>query len=123
MTAVPQFASDGTLTGVINTLTNITKRKQAERALEERTRFLNSLIENTPLGIVAIGADHTVQMCNPAFETSVSLPSERDPRPAPLRIARGSRDSPRSGFQPGKSLARENHAHRDAPGPKRRNSR
>jgi two-component system, sensor histidine kinase and response regulator len=46
----------------------VRERKQAERALEERTRFLNSLIENTPLGIVAISADQTVEMCNPAFE-------------------------------------------------------
>ena len=69
VTVVPQFADDGTVTGAINTLTDITKRKQAELALAERTGFLNSLIENTPLAIVAIGADHTVQMCNPAFET------------------------------------------------------
>jgi PAS domain S-box-containing protein len=63
-----QFANDGTVGGAINTLTDITERKQAELALAERTSFLNSLIENTPLGIVAIRADHTVQMCNPAFE-------------------------------------------------------
>jgi PAS domain S-box-containing protein len=68
VTIVPQFASDGTVTGAINTLTDITERKRAELALAERTSFLNSLIENTPLGIVAIRADHTVQMCNPAFE-------------------------------------------------------
>jgi len=46
----------------------VAERKQAERALEERTGFLNSLIENTPLGIVAIDADNLVEMCNPAFE-------------------------------------------------------
>jgi PAS domain S-box-containing protein len=68
VTAVPQFASDGTLTGVISTLTDITKRKQAELAVAERSSLLNSLIENTPLAIVAIRADHTVQLCNPAFE-------------------------------------------------------
>jgi PAS domain S-box-containing protein len=46
----------------------ITERSEAERTLNERTAFLNSLIENTPLGIVAISADDSVQMCNPAFE-------------------------------------------------------
>ena len=46
----------------------VAERKQAERDLEERKSFLNSLIENTPIGIVAIGPDHAVQMCNPAFE-------------------------------------------------------
>jgi PAS domain S-box-containing protein len=68
MTIMPQFAKDGTVTGAINTFTDITERRQAEMALAERTSFLNSLIENTPLGIVAIRADHTVQLCNPAFE-------------------------------------------------------
>jgi len=44
------------------------ERKLAEQALEERKSFLNSLIENTPMGIVAIDARGTVQMCNRAFE-------------------------------------------------------
>jgi len=39
-----------------------------EKRVEERTAYLNALIENTPLGIVAIGTDDCVQMCNPAFE-------------------------------------------------------
>ncbi|HVB87618.1 MAG TPA: response regulator [Candidatus Dormibacteraeota bacterium] len=43
-------------------------RRQAEKALEERTTFLDSLIKNTPLGIVAIDEHDAVQMCNPAFE-------------------------------------------------------
>jgi two-component system, sensor histidine kinase and response regulator len=44
------------------------ERRIAEKALEERTAFLDSLIKNTPVGIVAIDADESVQMCNPAFE-------------------------------------------------------
>jgi PAS domain S-box-containing protein len=46
----------------------IAERKQTARQLEERTRFLNTLIENTPAGIVAIDTESAVQMCNPAFE-------------------------------------------------------
>jgi PAS domain S-box-containing protein len=46
----------------------VAERKQAERELEERKTFLNSVIENSPVGIVATGPDATVQMCNPAFE-------------------------------------------------------
>jgi two-component system sensor histidine kinase/response regulator len=46
----------------------VAERNQAQRSLEERTAFLNSLIENSPVGIVAIGADDCVKMCNPAFE-------------------------------------------------------
>ncbi|MGH9688161.1 MAG: response regulator [Candidatus Acidiferrales bacterium] len=46
----------------------ITERRQTEKALEERSTFLDSLIKNTPIGIVAVDDRHAVQMCNPAFE-------------------------------------------------------
>jgi len=46
----------------------VAERKQAQRSLEERTAFLNSLIQNSPVGIVAIDVDSSVKMCNPAFE-------------------------------------------------------
>ncbi|MBZ5695902.1 MAG: response regulator [Acidobacteriia bacterium] len=60
--------TDGRSTGALLLYQDITHRKQAERELEQRTSFLNSLIENAPLGIVAVGPDHAVRMCNPAFE-------------------------------------------------------
>ena len=47
---------------------NITERKRAEKSLEERTAYLDALIENSPLAIVAADADNRVQLCNPAFE-------------------------------------------------------
>ncbi len=47
----------------------VAERKEAERQLEERTLFLNSVIENSPVGIVAVGPDAAIEMCNPAFES------------------------------------------------------
>jgi len=49
-------------------LAEVAERKGAERRLEERTTFLNSVIQNSPVGIVAVGPDGLVEMCNPAFE-------------------------------------------------------
>ena len=46
----------------------VAERTLAERELEKRTTFLNSLIESSPLAIVALDSDLMVQMCNPAFE-------------------------------------------------------
>jgi two-component system, sensor histidine kinase and response regulator len=46
----------------------VEERKQAERELEARKSFLNSIIENSPVGIIATTIDGVVQMCNPAFE-------------------------------------------------------
>jgi two-component system sensor histidine kinase/response regulator len=47
----------------------VAERNQAQQSLEERTAFLNSLIQNSPVAIVAIGVDDRIKMCNPAFET------------------------------------------------------
>ena len=46
----------------------IAERKNTEQELEERTAFFNSLIENSPIAIVAVGMDDIVRFCNPAFE-------------------------------------------------------
>jgi len=46
----------------------VVERTRTEQELAERKQFLNSLIENIPLAIVAVGHDGDVQMCNPAFE-------------------------------------------------------
>ena len=46
----------------------VAERKQAQLELQERKVFLNSVIENSPVGIVATGDGGLVQMCNPAFE-------------------------------------------------------
>ena len=47
---------------------DITGRRRAERNLEERTAYLNALIEKSPLAIVVVDSNECVQMCNPAFE-------------------------------------------------------
>ncbi|MEM7352754.1 MAG: PAS domain S-box protein [Acidobacteriota bacterium] len=41
---------------------------RTQEELEQRTAFLNLLIENNPLAIVALDAQGKVTMCNPAFE-------------------------------------------------------
>ncbi|MGC2419828.1 MAG: PAS domain S-box protein [Candidatus Acidiferrales bacterium] len=59
---------NGRPTGSYGISHDITELKRAERQLAERTDFLNSLINNCPVGIVAIDADHFVKQCNPTFE-------------------------------------------------------
>jgi two-component system, cell cycle sensor histidine kinase and response regulator CckA len=59
---------NGLVTGTYGISHDVSERKRAERELAERTEFLNSLIENCPVGIVAIGSDHSVKLCNPTFE-------------------------------------------------------
>jgi len=59
---------DDEQTGSLLIYMDVTQRKLAELALEERTNSLNALIENIPLGIIATDTHDIIQMCNPAFE-------------------------------------------------------
>jgi PAS domain S-box-containing protein len=65
---LPLRDREGNVIGVIGTYEDITERKRAERALEERTAYLNTLIENNPLAIVTVDTQGRMKMCNPAFE-------------------------------------------------------
>jgi PAS domain S-box-containing protein len=65
--AVVTYERDGTRYAD-GLLSDITERKQAEKDLEERTAYLNALVQNSPLGIVAVDQQNRVELCNPAFE-------------------------------------------------------
>ena len=47
----------------------VTERHRIGRQLTERTMYLNSLIENTPLGVVVNDRGGRLQLCNDAFES------------------------------------------------------
>ncbi len=40
---------------------------ELEERVNERTAFLNALVENTPLAVVVVNGNREVQLCNPAF--------------------------------------------------------
>ncbi len=78
----PVRNAEGQLLYGLALMQNITRRKKAEQALQaeiaereqaqhdlaERTDFLNSLIENSPVAIAVMDPDGRLRMCNPAFE-------------------------------------------------------
>ncbi len=47
---------------------DITERKRSEQALEQRTSYLNTLIETNPLGTVVLDKEQRIEMSNSAFE-------------------------------------------------------
>lgn len=53
---------------LLESFLDITDRKRAEQALEERTAYLNTLIETNPLATVVLDRDERVQTSNSAFE-------------------------------------------------------
>ncbi len=68
ISSAPLRDGSGHIRGAVSMMANITARRRAEKKLEERTAFLNALIENTPLGIVVLNSEGRVDLCNPAFE-------------------------------------------------------
>ncbi len=67
-TEVPIRDAQGKITGYVGVSRDITDRTRAEKDLEERTAYLNALVENSPVAIVVTGSENRVQLCNPAFE-------------------------------------------------------
>src|ERR1700733_7813887 len=56
--------------------TEVSERKLTERQLTERKSFLNSVIANSPVGMIVTGTGGIVNMCNPAFEPLFLLRQE-----------------------------------------------
>jgi PAS domain S-box-containing protein len=46
----------------------VTERARVSAQLQERSSYLNSLIENSPIGIIVLDRDHNVELTNPAFQ-------------------------------------------------------
>lgn len=54
--------------GTIYIVRNITDRKQVALDLERQKQFYESMVKNSPIGIITLSLDHRVVACNPAFE-------------------------------------------------------
>ena len=53
---------------LLESFLDITPRKRAEKALEERTAYLNTVVETSPLGIVVLDKEERIQLSNSAFQ-------------------------------------------------------
>ncbi|WP_413175066.1 PAS domain S-box protein [Anabaena azotica] len=58
--AVPEIDSEGTVTGYVGTITNITGRKQTEEALRRSQQLYRTLVDNFPNGAVVL-FDHNLR--------------------------------------------------------------
>ncbi len=65
---VPEFAKDGSISSVLSISRDITEFKQTEEALRESNQRLDSLIQASPLAIMAMDLEGKVKMWSPAAE-------------------------------------------------------
>jgi PAS domain S-box-containing protein len=71
--AIPQFAPDGTLTGVISTLTDVSDRMRTRQELERTNEFNRQILTSVQEGIIVHGRDLCYQLWNPYMERMSGL--------------------------------------------------
>jgi len=67
-TITPVRDASGTISHFVAIKQDVTARRLAEEALQERTAYLNTLFELSPLGIVVLDTEGRIEMSNSTFE-------------------------------------------------------
>ncbi|MDF3020978.1 MAG: putative Sensor histidine kinase, partial [Steroidobacteraceae bacterium] len=73
---VTERAEDGTARRLTGTQTNITERKQLERALSNTLRVMRTLLETMPLPVIMRDMDRRVTLVNAAWEKMLGIPRQ-----------------------------------------------
>jgi PAS domain S-box-containing protein len=73
ITAAPLRDAEAKLIGAIETLQDITEGRAAEAALTESEKRLSQMVHGTPIPTFVISADHTMILCNRAFENLTGI--------------------------------------------------
>lgn len=71
--ASPLFDKQGEIVGAIESVRDITQRKEAELAVKEQLAFIQALIDIIPSAIFYRDSNDRVTLCNKAFESFTSL--------------------------------------------------
>ncbi len=67
-TAAPLRDEDGNIIGAIETMQDISERKQAEIAMQQQNNVLKTVVENIPGGVILSDPDLRIMACNDAYK-------------------------------------------------------
>lgn len=67
----------GRVTGLITVISDITHRKQTQKALRDNLQFMNTMIDTIPNPVFYKSADGTFWGCNPAYARTLGLEREQ----------------------------------------------
>jgi PAS domain S-box-containing protein len=73
ITAAPLWDGQGQLIGAIETLQDITESRETETALMESEKRLSQMVHGSSIPTFVINADHTMILCNRAFENLTGI--------------------------------------------------
>ena len=76
-TASPLRDDKGHITGAIETLQDVTKRRNAEEALREGEKRLSQIVQGSSIPTLVIDNKHTITHCNRAFENLRGVSAEK----------------------------------------------
>ncbi len=77
ISAVPIRDAEGNVTGAIETLQDVTKRREAEDALRESEKRLYQIVRGSSISTFVIDTDHVITHCNQAFENLIGVSREK----------------------------------------------
>ena len=75
LTAAPLRDAEGRMTGAIETLLDVTERRQAEEALRESEKRLTQIVQGSPIPAFVIDDKHVMTHCNRAYENLTGIPA------------------------------------------------
>ena len=75
LTAAPLKDGKGRITGAIETLQDVTERREAEEALRESEKRLTQIVQGSPIPTFVIDDKHVMTHCNRAYENLTGIPA------------------------------------------------
>ncbi|MEJ2726039.1 MAG: PAS domain S-box protein, partial [Deltaproteobacteria bacterium] len=77
LTAAPLKDGMGRTTGAIETLQDVTERREAEGALQESEKRLTQIVQGSPIPAFVIDDKHVMTHCNRAYENLTAIPAHK----------------------------------------------